>query len=329
MKVAERIHLIPTPTPFPVGVVNAYLIADEPLTLIDSGVKTEEALEALRSGLAAMGIRFGDIEQLLITHSHLDHYGLMASVAAEGNPRVYAHPLEVYDVENPHGYAAANDERYQRIERFLLRSGLPEKLLEMILMRHPVFEQLREAIKVTNTLEDGDRLRLKHKELLVIHCPGHSPGMINFYDASAKVLFSGDNLLKEISPVPLIHFPSDSSKPRMHSLADYLATVRRLKSFDIDMVLTGHGDIIHDVPGVIESIIVHHEIRKQKVLKFLDGSPKSAYEVCCHLFPEIDQIQIFLGMSEAVGHLDLLETEGAVQREEIEGRVHFTSRNPL
>jgi glyoxylase-like metal-dependent hydrolase (beta-lactamase superfamily II) len=326
LKVADRIYLIPTPTPFPVGVVNAYLVEDEPLTLIDSGVKTGEALEALRSGLAEVGLRFADIEQLLITHSHLDHYGLMAAVAAEGNPRVYAHPLEVFDLQNPYGYAAANDERYQRIERFLLKWGLPEEALEMILMRHPVFEQLREPIKVTDTVTDGDRIRMKHKELLVIHCPGHSPGMINFYDPSAKVLFSGDNLLKEISPVPLIHFPSDSSKPRVHSLADYLATVQRLKSFDIDMALTGHGDIIHDVKGVIDSIIMHHEVRKQKVLRFLDGSPKSAFDVCAHLFPEIDQIQIFLGMSEAVGHLDLLETEGAVRRQEIDGKIYFTAR---
>ncbi len=326
MKVAERIHQIPTPTPFYVGAINSYLIEDEPLTLIDSGLKTDEAEEALRSGLAKLGFCFGDVEQLIVTHAHLDHYGLMATVAAEGNPRVYAHPLETHDLQNPRGYVSEDDEQYKRTESFLLKSGLPEGSLKTILVRHPIFDQLRDPIRVTHTVGEGDRIGLKHKELQVIHCPGHSPGMINLYDHTAGVLFSGDNLLKHISPVPLIYFPRDSSKPRARSLADYVATIQRLKAFDISIVLTGHGDIIHDIGDVIDSMVVHHEVRKHKVLKFLDGSPRTAYDVCNHLFPGIDAYQTYLGMSEAIGHLDLLEMEGAVETEEIDGKIHYISK---
>jgi glyoxylase-like metal-dependent hydrolase (beta-lactamase superfamily II) len=322
VKVAERIHQIPTPTPFYVGVINSYLIEDEPLTLIDSGLKTDEAEQALRSGLAEAGFTFGDIEQLVITHSHLDHYGLMATVAAKGSPLVYAHPLEVYDLQNPHGYNSPDDLRNTRTERFLRQSGLPEESFEMILVRHPIFEQLRDPIDITDPIEDGSTLELKHRELTVIHCPGHSPGMINLFDPAAKVLFSGDNILKHISPVPLLNFPRDPSKPREQSLADYIDTIRRLRTYDVELVLTGHGEIIHDLKGIIDGIIVHHEVRKRKVLKFLDGSPKTAYEVCCHLFPNIEPYHIYLGMSEAVGHLDLLEMEGSVESEEKDGRIY-------
>ncbi len=329
MKVAKRIHQIPTPTPFYVGPMNSYLIVDEPLTLIDSGLKTEEAEEALRSGLAALGFSFGDIEQLIITHSHLDHYGLMATIAAEGSPRVLAHPLEVYDIENPEGYNSPDDVRNTRTERFLQRSGLPEEWFEMILTRHPIFEQFREPVRVTDTVEDGDRLSLKNAELVFIHCPGHSPGLLNLHDAKAKVLFSGDNLLKHISPVPLINFPRDPSKPRAHSLADYLATIRRLRKFDADIVLPGHGEIIYDLKGVIDGIMVHHEVRKRKVLKFLDGAPKTAYDICQHLFPNMEPYHIYLAMSEAVGHLDLLNTEGMVEAEERDGIIYHVATSRL
>ncbi|RJP75162.1 MAG: MBL fold metallo-hydrolase [Candidatus Abyssobacteria bacterium SURF_17] len=326
VEVAKHIHQIPTPTPFYVGAINTYLIEDEPLTLVDSGLKTEEAEEALRAGLKELGFAFSDIEQIIITHSHLDHYGLMATIASEGNPRVCAHPLEVFDLQNPRGYANEDDERYHRTERFLLKSGLPKELLENILMRHPIFEQLRDPITVTQMVNDGDVIRLKHRELRVVHCPGHSPGLINLYDSAARVLLSGDNLLKHISPVPLINFPKDSSQPRAHSLADYLATLRRLKTLDVDIVLTGHGEIIHDMNEIIDSIVVHHEVRKRKVHRFLDGSPKTAYDVCSHLFPKIEAYHIYLGMSEAVGHLDILQTEGAVEMEERNGKFLYHSK---
>jgi glyoxylase-like metal-dependent hydrolase (beta-lactamase superfamily II) len=312
MQLSYNIHQITTPTPFPTGPVNCYVIKDEPVTLVDSGLKMPEALEALRAGLREIGLQFNDIKRLLITHSHLDHYGLMATVAAEGSPEVYAHPLEVHDLENPLGYMG-DEEHFRRTERFLLESGLPVEYLDSILMRHPVFQQFRDPIKVTEQVTDGDVIPFEHMRLFVIHCPGHSPGMINFYDAASEILFSGDNLLKHISPVPLLYIPRDPDEPRTNSLADYIVSINRLKAFSIRTVLTGHGDVIHNIGDIIDSIVQHHRMRKQKVFEFLDGSPKTAYAVCCHLFPEISQIQIYLGMSEAVGHLGLLETEEAVE----------------
>ncbi len=324
MKLANRIHQIVTPTPFQVGSVNAYLIEDDPLTLIDSGLKTNEAEEALRAQLAEIGLRFGDIEQLIVTHSHFDHYGLMGRIAAEGNPRVFAHSLEVHDLESPRSYAE-DDERYKRVERFLLKSGLPPESLDTILMRHPIINEFRDSIKVSDIVGEGDAIRLRRKELRVIHCPGHSAGMINLYDPGAKTLFSGDNLLKHISPVPLINFPRDASQPRSHSLSDYIVTLERLKTLDIGIVFTGHGEVIHEAEEIIDSIILHHKVRKEKVLKFLDGFPKTAFDVCNHLFPEITPYQVYLGMSEAVGHLDVLETEGAIKRIEEDGLIRFAA----
>ncbi len=325
MKISDTIHLIRTPTPFSVGHVNCYLIEDEPLTLIDSGLKTEEAESALRSGLARLGYVFGDIEQVVITHAHFDHYGLMGTIAAEGDPQVLAHPLEVHDLQNPAGYAS-DDERYDRVEKFLVKSGLPLRLLESILFRHPILNQLRDPVVVTHTIENGERIALRTMEFLVIHCPGHSAGMVNLLDLSSRTLFSGDNILKHISPVPLLNFPRNPSEPRAHSLADYLATLQRLKTLSVGAVLPGHGEPIENPRDVIEGIMLHHKARKEKVLRFLDGSPKTAFEVCGHLFPDVDPYQVYLGMSEAVGHLDLLETEGIVKAEETDGTIRYASR---
>ncbi len=326
MKVAKRIYQIPTPTPFYVGPINAYLIKDEPITLVDSGVKTDEAEEALRCGLAELGLAFGDVERIVITHAHLDHYGLAGAVAAEGTPTICAHPLEVYDIESELGYDSPDDPRNDRAEKFLLESGLPEEKLGLNLARHPVFQELRRAVKVTDQVEDGDTMPFESGDMKVIHCPGHAPGMINLYDPAEKVLLSGDNVLKHISPVPLLNFPLDPSKPRGHSLSNYLETLKKLRRLDIDLVLTGHGEIIDSLEEVIESVTLHHEVRKKKVLRFLGKAPGTAYDVCGHLFPKLDPLHTFLAMSEAIGHIDILEEEGAVEVEARDGLNFFSAK---
>ena len=76
------VFTIPVPTPFPVGPVNVHLIAREPVTLVDTGPLTEDAWDALRHGLARHGFRVEDVERVLLTHGHQDHFGLAARIAA-------------------------------------------------------------------------------------------------------------------------------------------------------------------------------------------------------------------------------------------------------
>ena len=46
-----RIEKLVIPTPFPVGPINTYLIVDDPLTLVDTGPKTDAAMEDALAGL--------------------------------------------------------------------------------------------------------------------------------------------------------------------------------------------------------------------------------------------------------------------------------------
>ena len=51
-----KIIPISLPTPFYIGAVNVYLIKEDPLTIIDTGPKTKEAVDALRAGLRQAGV---------------------------------------------------------------------------------------------------------------------------------------------------------------------------------------------------------------------------------------------------------------------------------
>ena len=66
------LFVLPLPTPFPIGRVNAYLAQGEALTLIDTGVNSPQSYDALRAGLAALGATPADLDRIIVTHHHTD-----------------------------------------------------------------------------------------------------------------------------------------------------------------------------------------------------------------------------------------------------------------
>jgi glyoxylase-like metal-dependent hydrolase (beta-lactamase superfamily II) len=82
----RSIYLIPVYSPFPLGSINVYLLAHEPLTLIDCGPNLPRSLSSLEKGLAEAGFSLQDIRRVIITHEHPDHYGLVKTVVARKTP---------------------------------------------------------------------------------------------------------------------------------------------------------------------------------------------------------------------------------------------------
>jgi glyoxylase-like metal-dependent hydrolase (beta-lactamase superfamily II) len=84
------VHRLPVPTPFAVGKVNAYLIEDEPLTLVDTGPNSGRSLDVLGESLGAHGHAIEDVGLILVTHNHLDHIGLTQIVVEHSGAEVAA-----------------------------------------------------------------------------------------------------------------------------------------------------------------------------------------------------------------------------------------------
>ena len=116
---------IPLPLPH-IGSVNAWLLPGEPLTLIDTGPCDDAALSALEAGLRRAGVRLEDLELVLVTHHHLDHSGLAATIAARSGARIAAY-------ERAAAYGAHSEERGEADRRFSLalmrHHGVPETVI--------------------------------------------------------------------------------------------------------------------------------------------------------------------------------------------------------
>src|SRR5205807_9328572 len=118
-----RIIPISLPTPFYIGPVNVYLIAEDPVTLIDTGPKTKAANDALHEGLRKARIRVSDIRRIVLTHAHEDHCGLARSVRDEAkDARVFVHNWET-------GHRASRLEHGENLQ-LLQRAGVPDEEIQ-------------------------------------------------------------------------------------------------------------------------------------------------------------------------------------------------------
>src|SRR5438067_9169773 len=306
---------ISVPTPFYVGPVNCYLIAEDPLTLIDTGPKTKEAVEALREGLRRARFRVSDIRRIVLTHAHEDHCGLAKALRDEAkDAEVLVHGWET-------GHRQGRLE-YEEHRALLVRAGVPAE--EIAQMRR-MYEGVREyadalADDEHAELRDEAELQISSGALRVVHTPGHTPGSCSFVREADRTIIAGDCVLKRVTPNPVISVdPIDPSR-RFRSLAEYMVSLARVRSFAPTLVLGGHGEPIHDFEELFNRYLKLIRERQATVIASIPKSGATAWEVSRAIFPGADDVHSFLAVSEAVAHLDYAHSEGKIALEIGDGR---------
>jgi glyoxylase-like metal-dependent hydrolase (beta-lactamase superfamily II) len=306
---------ISVPTPFYVGPVNVYLIKEEPLTLIDTGPKTKEALEALREGLRRERVRPADIRRVVLTHAHEDHCGLAKQLRDEAkDAEVLVHGWET-------GHRAGRLE-YAEHRDLLVRAGVPED--EIAAMRR-MYEGVRAYADALEDhehaeLTDDAEIEFERGSLRVVHTPGHTPGSCSFLREADRTVIAGDCVLKRITPNPVLSpDPVDPSR-RFRSLAEYLVSLARLRSLSPTLVHGGHGEPVTDYEELFNRYLRAINDRQAEVIRLVPKAGATAWDVACELFPGAGDVHRFLATSEAVAHLDLAHSEGKLAVELSNGR---------
>jgi glyoxylase-like metal-dependent hydrolase (beta-lactamase superfamily II) len=308
-----RIIAIELPTPYPVGPVNAYLLPGPPVTLVDCGPKTPEAQAALEAGLRDAGFALADVRQLIITHGHIDHFGLAATVSAASGAVVLAHPLEVPKM-------TADPAFVEPLRTVIGEAGFPTAIAETIVESFRRFRRQIDPLTPARLVNDGDRVAVEGGTLEVLHTPGHGQGHICL--RADDMLISGDLLLEEISPNPVIEF--DAGGRRLHMLPAYLRSLRRVAALAPAIAYPGHGAPIGNPVARVDEILSHHEARKTRLAEMLVGRSWTLRELAETWYPNLELFNLFLALSEVVGHLDLLEDDGRVVIERRDGVLHYT-----
>jgi glyoxylase-like metal-dependent hydrolase (beta-lactamase superfamily II) len=315
------------PTPFQVGRVNAYLIEDSPLTLVDSGPNSAKALDELEQALAVRGHAVEDIGLLVITHQHMDHFGLASILARRSGAEVAA-----LDRLAPFlaGYGRQTDLDDHFAERTMLRHGIPPEIVTALRAVSAGFRAWGSQVDVTRPLADDSELALADRTLRVLHRPGHSPSDTVFLDESRSILLAADHLIAHISSNPLLARPLGAAAdyesppaPRPQALVSYLASLERTRAMELSLVLPGHGRPITDHVSLIDERFRLHRRRAEKIHGLIASQPRTAHEIAQELWGNVAVTQAYLTLSEVLGHVDLLLEEGRVVEAEQDGVAHF------
>lgn len=163
------------------------------------------------------------------THAHIDHVGCHGEF-----DECLVHPLEADDLQaGEPGYGLYLNDRVLLEE--LDRAGYKCKPDQCFItaLPHSGYDPGAYSLQgstATRLIEDGDIVDLGDRQFEILHLPGHSPGSIGLWEKETGTLFSGDCVYDG----PLLDGFSDSN------IADYCASMRRLRALPIRTVHGGH-----------------------------------------------------------------------------------------
>lgn len=316
-----EIHNISIPTPFNIGQVNCYLVVEGgQLTLIDPGPMTDEAYKTLRLSINRHDCQITDIDTVLITHAHMDHFGLAHRISEDSGARVLAHADSTYRLENPIQFFEYEQEFFNS---FFVSMGLPSDLADTVVGMAESYLDLQEPVIVDRALTDGDVIDAG-LDLDVVHTPGHSPGSVCFAVPDEDFAFTGDHVMGGISPNPMLTLAPGTRNERTRSLPEYLTSLQKLRETAITIGYAGHRETVSSLPERIDEIVAHHHERKERIAGIIeDDGPMTAYDIMEDLFPELPPKEIFPGLSEVIGHLDLLEDDERVHIRNVDNVYNY------
>ena len=303
------------------GTVNVYLFTEPEAVLIDAGFHSPPGWAALEQGLAAHGVTVADLARVLITHPHVDHYGLAARIARESQAEIWMSAVGVHWLRD---FPTLWQRRIDYYHAVLLPGlGLPRAATERSLgwMQHTLaaWEPIpRERIVAFDV---GQPLWLGGQAWQPLHLPGHDSHLTCFYQPESRQ-FLGSDMLIIPTATPVVEAPP-AGTPRNPALPRFLQSLQRLAELPIDQVYPGHGQPFANASIVIHSQQTRIQERKEECLRAIAGGAETATALFAQLYGPRPVEASMAGLWMLLGYLDLLIAEGRVAMHEEEGVWHY------
>ncbi|MBE3604659.1 MBL fold metallo-hydrolase [bacterium] len=323
-KVAEvhsGIYEVFLPLPMRPTIVNVYLIdCHGAWALIDTGMNTADSVATLEDACRQVGTRLEDINVVIGTHHHVDHFGTSATIKKRSGATTLLHRLEQERVNRmlTLGPPSQNPDAMA----FFQTHGFPVDKYPIEGMR-PTWmgtDQYNPVPTPDRYLNDGDVVMIGDRELEIIWTPGHAPGHCVIYLRKEKVLIVGDHLLPKITPHVGV-YPSGPTNP----LGDFINSQLKVQRFDVEHVLPAHGAVYHDHRHRANQLIEHHRYREAEMLDLVRRKPQCAYEVASQIFGDEERpiFHVMAATFETLAHLELACVEGRAKKKVENGRTLF------
>jgi glyoxylase-like metal-dependent hydrolase (beta-lactamase superfamily II) len=286
--------------------VNVYLIEGERENLlIDTGLDTPASYAVLTGELKKYGFDIKDINQIVITHVHPDHFGLAGKLKQLTGAKIAFSEIEAASLDS---YYSDADSLTTKMGDFLRANGLPEEMSTTLGETEMPFREFVTPVLPDAKLKEGKKITIEPFEFKVLITPGHAAGHVCLYEQNRKLLFSGDHILLEITPH--IGFSSQAS---FDPLGDYIKSLKNLSKLEVRLVFPGHGPTFSGLKQRIEDLLRHHEHRNKEVIDAVQDDLKTPYQIAQEItwfnssdkgaFLYMEDFNQRLAMMETVAHL--------------------------
>jgi glyoxylase-like metal-dependent hydrolase (beta-lactamase superfamily II) len=327
------------------GPTHLYLVESDALVLVDAGIPTALAqmffyhwrnqpmpkeVEVLApdhseqefvQGVDTAKLSPKDIELLVFTHGHPDHFLMARAILERCNASVSVHIRDTPEICNPWGML---NSWYARV-RQMGATGMPApRSMAQGEIRQELhglnLESLGLSVTIDAPLFDEGPLHLNGAALPhigIIHIPGHTPGSVGLLigESPQRVLLCGDVLLDPISPHP-------------DELLTYLRTLEYLDgmSGSVALALPAHGQPIRDLRGRVAALREHHRTRLRLTYDAC-AVPRSVWGIASmpnYFDTYVDPKRFnMMAATEVLAHVELLAMVRGVARADIREGIHY------
>lgn len=329
-------HLFKIKMPFensPLGHVNSYFITDGNKNLmIDTGFNINGSLDDLKDSLNKINADISDITDILLTHYHIDHVGLLSSLKVEADPNILFSKKEAELLDAMFSYP---DEYLKNTLDFYSKNGVDDDVIRMIkkMNKKNFSSNFNKSYKLLTKpdvpLTDNDKITIGSYSFEVIFTPGHSPGHICLYEPKYQFLIAGDHILPKTTPN--VTLDEEESNP----LYDYFKSLEKIiDGLYVKRVLPGHQNIFIDIYRRVQELKDHHLERCNEILEIIWEKEMDAYQIASLLhwnvnyssWDQFDPFQKWMAIGETLAHLKFLENEGYIDIIERDGKILYLAR---
>ena len=313
-EVYPDVNALALPLPFELESVNVYLIKLESgYMLVDCGMETEAAFETLRAAMAERGVDWREIRNIVLTHMHPDHMGMSARLLQLSGAELVMHEAEFRQLQ----LVTGGGRRIPWLDETYRHAGVPEALESKMEAHFLGIRKNFHALEPHRLLAGGEEIPTAIGPLKVLWTSGHSPGHICLYSAGRKLLFSGDQILENITPNIAWH-------PGRDMLAEFLESLGRMTDLDVDLILPGHGAPFSGHQDWIAQTIAHHRERCDQILGLVRETPRTAHEMVTELWDkQLSPINHHFAIFEVLAHLEYMQRKGIVGHRQRNGALEW------
>jgi glyoxylase-like metal-dependent hydrolase (beta-lactamase superfamily II) len=155
-------------------------------------------------------------------------------------------------------------------------------------------------------IENGQIIEAGDSRLRAVHTPGHAPDHMCFWHEESRTLFSGDLAVKGTT----VYVP-----PNLQGdLADYLASLERVRALKPARLLPAHGPVIDDPDDVLRGYLEHRREREEQILAALRERAATPAALVPVIYRGLKDSLLQVARETVLAHLLKLEREGRAQR---------------